>query len=185
MAVKGFCSDLAPSSCGQDTQRELPWPCGHRPWVPLKAVNDSPILIARYFPTHTSFEEEALSSGTQNRRSGRVTLCVPLRICEPGTSKRFGVGEAVSVKVSLWGGLLAFPLESVVSHNQKLLLVNQHSAETKESEVVYLGIANSNRRLVAVEFLEPSPSFWGLTFPPIAPRRSTSRTVEPRRSAYS
>jgi len=123
--------------------------------------------------------------GSELRRSGRATLCVPLRVCEPGTSKRFGVGEAVSLKVSLWGGLLAFPLESVVNHGQKLLLTNEITAETKESQVVYLGTVGSNRRLVAVQFLESSPNFWSLTFPPIIPRRSPVKSVGPTRSVYA
>lgn len=122
---------------------------------------------------------------TEIRRSGRATLCVPLRICEPGTNKRFGVGEAVSLKVSLWGGLLAFPLESVINHGQKLLLTNQITAESKESQVVYLGAVNSNRRLVAVQFLESSPNFWSLTFPPVIPRRSPVTSIAPTRRTYA
>jgi len=133
------------------------------------------------------FEEERLSNrtGAETRRSGRVTLSVPLRICELGTNNRFVVAEAVSVKVSLWGGLLALPVESVVSRGQNLLLVNQHTAEGKEAQVAYLGRVDSHRRLVAIEFLEPAPSFWGLTFPPVVPRRSSHRPLEPRRRAYA
>ena len=40
-------------------------------------------------------------NGAETRRSGRVTLRVPLRIYEPGSNNRFLVEEAYSVKVSL------------------------------------------------------------------------------------
>jgi hypothetical protein len=122
-------------------------------------------------------------NGIESRRSSRVTLRVPVRINESGTNKRFGVGEAYSVKVSLWGGLLSLSVDSPVSRGQKLRLINEHSGESQESHVVYLGRLDSDRRLVAVEFLEPSPSFWGLTFPAVGPRRS--RPVEARRRAYA
>ena len=62
-------------------------------------------------------------NGTETRRSGRVTLRVPLRIYEPDTNKWFLVEEAYSVKVSLWGGLIA--LNADVNRDQKLLLANQ------------------------------------------------------------
>ena len=98
-----------------------------------------------------------------SRRSGRVTLRVPLQIYEPGTDKRFHIENAHSVKVSLWGGLVA--LQSAVEQGQKLLLVNQATGETKESHVVYLGPTQlDKRRLVGIGFLEPASGFWGIGF---------------------
>jgi hypothetical protein len=67
------------------------------------------------------------------RRSGCVTLRVPLRIYEPGSNKRFLVEEASALKVSLWGGLVA--LRVAVNREQKLFLVNQATGETAESKV--------------------------------------------------
>ena len=110
-------------------------------------------------------------NGTQ-RRSSRVTLCVPLRLYEPGSDKRFGAGEAYSVKVSLWGGLLSVSREAPVSCGQKLLLTNQNTGQGKDARVAYVGQIHSNRRLIAVEFLEASPDFWGLTFPAVVPRHA-------------
>ena len=110
---------------------------------------------------------------TATRRSGRATLRVPLRIYEPDTNKWFLVEEAYSVKVSLWGGLIA--LNADVNRDQKLLLANQTARETVESRVVYQGpleLGGRQARLVAIEFLKPSPDFWGLGFPSIVPCRS-------------
>jgi hypothetical protein len=110
------------------------------------------------------------------RRSGRVTLRVPLRIYEPGSNKRFLVEEASALKVSLWGGLVA--LRVAVNREQKLFLVNQATGETAESKVAYLGpmhLGGRRLRLVAIEFLKPSPGFWGLAFPTVDSNRSQSR----------
>jgi hypothetical protein len=112
-------------------------------------------------------------NGTETRRSGRVTLRVPLRIYEPDANKWFLVEEAYSVKVSLWGGLIA--LSAPVDRNQKLLLANQAAEETVESRVVYQGppeLVRSQGRLVAVEFLRPTPRFWGVDFPSVVPTRA-------------
>lgn len=112
-------------------------------------------------------------SGTGTRRSSRVILRVPLRIYEPGESKWFLVEEACALKVSLWGGLVA--LKATVKRDQELFLVNQATGQTAESKVTYLGpmhLEGRLLRLVALEFLRPSPDFWGLGFPPIDPSRS-------------
>jgi hypothetical protein len=112
-------------------------------------------------------------NGTETRRSGRVTLRVPLKIFEPNTNKRFLVEEAYSLKVSLWGGLIA--LRAPVNRHQKLLLVNQATGETAESQIVYLGpmhLGGRRLRLVAIEFLKPSPVFWSLGFPSAVPCRA-------------
>jgi hypothetical protein len=116
-------------------------------------------------------------NGTGIRRSSRVTLQVPLKIYEPGSNKRVLVEEASAVKVSLWGGLV--PLKATVNRDQKLFLVNQATGETAESKVAYLGpmqLGGRRLRLVAIEFLRPSPGFWGLVFP--AAEASRSHTTQ-------
>jgi hypothetical protein len=107
-------------------------------------------------------------NGAGARRSTRVTLRVPLKIYEPGSNQRFLVEEAAAVKVSLWGGLV--PLRANVNRDQRLYLVNQATGETAESRVAYMGpmqLGGRRLRLVAIEFLRPSPGFWGLAFPTI------------------
>jgi hypothetical protein len=115
-------------------------------------------------------------NGAETRRSSRVTLRVPLKIYEPETNKRFFVEEAYAVKVSLWGGLIA--LRAAVNRNQQLVAVNRATGETADSRIVYLGpmlSGGSLVRLVAIEFLRPSPGFWSVVFPKIDPCRSQTR----------
>ena len=117
-----------------------------------------------------------LSKNGATRRSNRLTLRVPLRIYEPDTSKRFLVEEAHAVKVSLWGGLIV--LKAPVNRNQQLVTVNQTTGETTDSRIVYLGpmvSGGSRARLVAIEFLRPSPGFWGVGFPQPDPGRPQVR----------
>ena len=101
-------------------------------------------------------------NGQGTRRSSRVTLRVPLQVYEP--DKQSLIEESYSVKVSLCGGLI--PLKSPVKQGQRLVARNQATGETKEAQVVYLRAMHLGRRPVAIEFLEPSPAFWGLAFPP-------------------
>jgi hypothetical protein len=98
-----------------------------------------------------------------------------MKVYEPGIEKRFQVENAYSLKVSLWGGLIV--LKSLVSMDQKLVVVNEATGQTKEARVVYLGPMQLDSRVVAFEFLEPSPDFWSLSFPAVAPRRSPARSV--------
>ncbi len=117
-----------------------------------------------------------VKNGAATRRSSRVTLRVPLRIYEPDTNKRFLVEEAYAVKVSLWGGLIA--LRAPVNKSQKLVAVNHATGVTADSRIVYLGpmvSGGSKARLVAIEFATPSPGFWGVVFPEIAPCRTQTR----------
>jgi len=100
-------------------------------------------------------------NGKGTRRSSRVTLRVPLQVYE--LDKQSLIEESYSVKVSLCGGLI--PLKSPVKEGQRLVVRNQATGETKEAQVVYLRAMHLGKRPVAIEFLEPSPAFWGLAFP--------------------
>jgi hypothetical protein len=111
-------------------------------------------------------------NAAETRRSGRVTLRVPLKICERGSNNRFLIGEAYSVMVSLWGGLIAFG--AAVDRDQKLFVFNQATGEIAESQVIYLRPMRlaGGLGLVAIKFLKASPGFWGVVFPTVEPCRS-------------
>ena len=114
-------------------------------------------------------------NGAETRRSGRVTLRVPLKIYERGSNNRFFIEEAYAVRVSLWGGLIAFG--AAVDREQELLVFNQATGEIAESQVLYLRPMQVDGRLnlVAIQFLKPSPGFWGVDFPTVDPSRSQTR----------
>ena len=114
-------------------------------------------------------------NGAEIRRSGRVTLHVPLKIYERGPNHRFLDEEAYAVNVSLWGGLIA--LGAAVDRDQKLFVFNQATGEIAESQVLYLRPLRlaGGLGLVAIKFLKPSPGFWGVVFPKADQCRSQSR----------
>jgi hypothetical protein len=114
-------------------------------------------------------------NGTETRRSGRVTLRVPLKISERNSNNHFLYEEAHAVKVSLWGGLIAFG--AAVDRDQKLFVFNQATGEIAESQVVYLRPMRlaGGPGLVAIKFLKPSAGFWGAVFPKADPCRSQTR----------
>lgn len=114
-------------------------------------------------------------NGRRSRRSSRVTLRIAMRIYEHGTNKKFALEETHSVKVSLWGGLVA--LKCPVSAGQKLVVVNRATSETREARVVSVGPMQLNKRLVGFEFLEPSPKFWGVVFPAVGVQPMPARSV--------
>ncbi|HUC54492.1 MAG TPA: hypothetical protein VMR90_10620 [Candidatus Cybelea sp.] len=116
-------------------------------------------------------------NGAETRRSARMTLRVPLKIYERGSSSRnrFLDEEAYAVKVSLWGGLIAFG--APVERDQTLYVFNQATGEIAESQVVYLRPMRlaGGLGLVGIKFLKPSPGFWGVDFPTLDPCRAQAK----------
>ena len=110
-------------------------------------------------------------NGTRVRRSSRVTLRIRMQVHEAGSDKRFAVEDTHSVRVSLWGGLVA--LKSTAYEGQKIVVVNKITRASQEARIVYVGPAQMGGRLVGFEFLEPSPDFWGLAFPSVSRHRSS------------
>jgi hypothetical protein len=161
---------------GQVTHRPQHPIKGHCPDVLLKAAALYSILPVHTYPQPSQGASMPGKNGAPTRRSSRVTLRVPLKLYEPDTNRRFLVEQAYAVKVSLWGGLLA--LKAPVNRNQQLVAVNQATGQTSDSRIVYVGpmVSGGNlARLVAIEFLRPSPGFWGVVFPEPDPGRPQTR----------
>jgi hypothetical protein len=154
-------------------RRKNNWLRDRCPSVPLKTANVLSILAISKHPPRLR-QGGTVPERIANRRSSRVTLCVPLQICDPDTNRCFASEDACSLKVSLWGGLIA--LKSTVSQGQKLSVVNEATRKATESHVVYMGPMHLDRRLVAIEFLQSSPGFWGLTFPSVGSHRQQTRS---------
>ena len=67
-----------------------------------------------------------------------------------------------TVVVNAHGGLLF--LKHEVTNGEMLVLVNLETQEEQECRIVYLGEPCDRGQRVGVEFLTPSPHFWGLEF---------------------
>ncbi len=72
-----------------------------------------------------------------------------------------------TVVVNVYGGLLL--LKHEIKDGEMLVLENPATQEEQECRVVFLGEPSDRGQRVGVEFLTPSPHFWGLDFENPAP----------------
>jgi PilZ domain len=99
----------------------------------------------------------------EKRRSQRVQLTIPVIVRGNQGSAKFQE-EATTVAVSANGGLIR--LAAQVSRGQQIALVNPKTAEELPCTVIFLGQKESGKTEIGVEFVEASPLFWRIAFPP-------------------
>jgi len=97
------------------------------------------------------------------RRSQRVMLRMNISVW--GDSDRGPFNEvAQTLIVNAHGALIAMKAE--VSPGHQLQLQSPATSEIRLSRVVHVGPVTDGKRQVGVEFAEPAPRFWQITFPP-------------------
>lgn len=111
------------------------------------------------------------------RRSSRVFARIPVRAAGKDADGRKFQETSHTIVVNAHGGLLY--LQKAVEIGSDLVLNNPVSEEDQECRVVYLGDTCEKGTRVGVEFLSPSPHFWGVEFaaqdwPVRLPSRSSS-----------
>lgn len=97
---------------------------------------------------------------TNSRRGGR--LFYKMRVQAKGRAhdgRKFSE-TCDTVVVNSHGGLLMMKHE--VNDGDMLVLIHPESLEEQECRIVYLGEPCEKGQRVGVEFLTPSPHFWGL-----------------------
>lgn len=100
----------------------------------------------------------------KDRRSQRIELNVPVVVYRvPGDGPQFSENTQTLV-VSAHGALVA--LTQLVVPRQKIRMQNPHSGQNLECRVVSVKKSMLGPPRVAVEFTQPTPSFWQLAFPP-------------------
>jgi hypothetical protein len=77
--------------------------------------------------------------------------------------------------VSVHGGLLM--LKQEVDKDELLVITNPETQEEMECRIVYLGDLCDQGQRVGIEFLTPSPHFWGLEFSDQAAPRNDAPVV--------
>jgi hypothetical protein len=101
---------------------------------------------------------------TKKRRSQRLALSVPVVAYKlPNVGRHFFEG-AHTLAVSAHGALIGLATE--VAADQRLVLKHAISGEEQECRVIFVQRKPSGRTEVGIEFREPAPKFWGITFPP-------------------
>ena len=99
----------------------------------------------------------------ERRRTVRVALSVPLTIQgKLDTGEKFSA-QTISLSVNRNGAL--FQLEEIVVIGQKLVLINDHTAQSMEARIVSVHRARDSKQYVGVEFVNPETNFWHMQFP--------------------
>jgi hypothetical protein len=100
----------------------------------------------------------------KGRRSTRVFMRVRVVVAgKNADGRRFRVA-CETVLINAHGGLLC--LDQDLHMDAMLVLTNPFTQEELECRVVFLGDATNKGQRVGVEFLTPSPHFWGVDFVP-------------------
>lgn len=101
---------------------------------------------------------------TNQRRSQRVMLLVKILVGgERPDGKRFSEEAETSV-VNAHGALIL--LAGQVTLGQSVTVRNVKSNQELQAEIVDVGAVLDGKSEVGIEFLEPSPRFWRIAFPP-------------------
>ncbi len=99
----------------------------------------------------------------ERRRTLRVALTVPLTVHgKSGSGAKFSV-QTHSLSVNRDGAL--FQLEEVVLVGQTVIVVNDHTAQSMECQVVSVHRARDGKKYVGVEFTSSEMNFWHMQFP--------------------
>lgn len=98
------------------------------------------------------------------RRSSRVFTRIAVRAQGKNTAGRKFSESSQTIVINAHGGLLY--LQESLAVGAELMLVNPATEEEQECRVVYIGDSSDRGTRVGLEFLSPSPHFWGVEFTP-------------------
>jgi len=99
---------------------------------------------------------------SSTRRSSRVFTRIPVRAQGKNSQGRNFKQNSQTIVINAHGGLLY--LQEEVAIGSELILVNPATEEEQDCRVVYIGDTSEKGTRVGVEFLSPSPHFWGMEF---------------------
>jgi len=103
-------------------------------------------------------------SGALSRRSSRVTIAIPVTIYGKGSDNKMFMEDTVTTAVNAHGGLMT--INGFVSRHETVLLRNGKTGIEVTGRIVYCKDADGGGYDIGVEFVEPTPRFWGISFPP-------------------
>ena len=104
----------------------------------------------------------APGESSDRRRSIRVRIEMPVLVRGKNGDLPF-TEEALTVSVSAHGCMV--PLAAKLVRGQELAIVNPKTVEELPCTVTFIGQRDSGKTEIGLEFIEPSPLFWRITFP--------------------
>ncbi|MGA3295372.1 MAG: PilZ domain-containing protein [Candidatus Acidiferrales bacterium] len=105
----------------------------------------------------------AAADGADRRRSQRVNITMRVLIRGKVGGQSFEE-ETATVSVNAHGGMIR--LAAKVTRTQRISLINPKTTEEMPCTVTFVGQKENGKTEVGVEFVEPSPLFWRIAFPP-------------------
>jgi hypothetical protein len=101
------------------------------------------------------------TSGSE-RRSSRVFTRIPIQAAGKNVLGQKFRAKSQTIVINAHGGLLY--LNEEIELGADLVLINPATEEEQDCRVVYVGDTSERGTRVGVEFLSPSPHFWGVEF---------------------
>jgi len=102
------------------------------------------------------------TAAASERRSSRVFTRIPVQAKGKDVQGHKFKAKSQTIVINAHGGLLY--LNEELELGADLVLVNPATEEEQDCRVVYLGDTSERGTRVGVEFLSPSPHFWGVEF---------------------
>lgn len=102
------------------------------------------------------------TKSSSERRSSRVFTRIPIKAKGKSQMGRKFNENSQTIVINAHGGLLY--LQAELNLGSELVLVNPATEEEQDCRVVYLGDTSDRGTRIGVEFLSPSPHFWGVEF---------------------
>jgi hypothetical protein len=101
---------------------------------------------------------------SKERRSSRIFTRIPVRASGKNLNGKKFRENSQTIVINAHGALLYLTEE--IGMGNDLVLINPVTEEEQECRVVYLGELSDKGTRVGIEFLSPSPHFWGVDFAP-------------------
>jgi hypothetical protein len=105
----------------------------------------------------------AAETGSDRRRSHRVQIAMGLLVRGASGGANFEE-DTQTISVNAHGCMVR--LGAKVARGQQITIINKKTAEELTCTVTYIGQADGSKFEVGIEFVEPSPVFWRIAFPP-------------------
>src|SRR5277367_1248149 len=99
---------------------------------------------------------------SSERRSSRVFTRIPVQARGKNVDGQKFRAKSQTIVINAHGGLLY--LDEPLEIGAELVLINPATEEEQECRIVYMGDTSDKGTRVGVEFLSPSPHFWGVEF---------------------
>ena len=103
-------------------------------------------------------------SASDRRRTHRIQITMPVLVRGKSGSQPFQE-ETRTVSVNANGCMVR--LAAHVTRLQHVSIVNPKTAEELPCKIIFIGQSDGTKTEIGLEFLEASPLFWRIAFPPV------------------